>query len=64
MDDDETRNSFLRLQMEDLATIWASSTPTNDDAELDANTSLRLYRQELRTAEQQIEDRCSAQAVA
>jgi hypothetical protein len=36
MNDDKTRNLFLRLQMGDLATIWASSTPTNDDAELDA----------------------------
>jgi hypothetical protein len=64
MDDDETRKLILRLQMEDLATIWASSTPANDDAELDTDVSLRLYRQELRIAEQHIEDRHSAQIVA
>jgi hypothetical protein len=65
MDDDETRKLILHLQMDDLATIWASSiTSTNDDAEPDTDVSLRLYRQELRTAEQQIEDRRSAQAVA
>jgi hypothetical protein len=51
MDDDETRKLILRLQMENLATIWASSTPTNDDAELDTDVSLRLYRQQLRTAQ-------------
>jgi hypothetical protein len=65
MDDDETRKLVLRLQMEDLASIWASSTTSTDDAaDLDADVSLRLYRRELRTAEQQIEDECSAQAVA
>jgi hypothetical protein len=65
MDENETRKLILRLQMEDLATIWVSSTTSTDDAaDLDADTSLRLYRRELRTAEQQIEDRHSAQAVA
>jgi hypothetical protein len=65
MDDDESRKLILRLQMEDLATIWVSSTTsTDDDAELDADVSLRLYRQELRTAEQQIEDQRSTQAAA
>jgi hypothetical protein len=64
MNEDETRKLILSLQMEDLATIWASSTPTNDDAELDTDVSLRLYRQELRIAEQHIEDRHSAQTVA
>jgi hypothetical protein len=65
MEDDDTRKLILRLQMEDLASIWASSTTSNDDAtEFDADVSLRLYRQELRTAEQQIEDEHSAQAAA
>ena len=64
-DDDDTRKLILRLQMEDLASIWASSTTSTDDGtELDADVSLRLYRQELRTAEQQIEDEHSAQAAA
>jgi len=66
MDDDgETHKLILRLQMEDLAAIWASSTThTDDTTALDADVSLRLYRQELRTAEQQIEDRCAAQTAA
>jgi hypothetical protein len=65
MEDDDTRKLILRLQMEDLASIWATSTTSNDDAtEFDADVSLRLYRQELRTAEQQIEDEHSAQAAA
>lgn len=66
MDDDgETHKLILRLQKEDLAAIWASSTtPTDDTAALDADVSLRLYRQEFRTAEQQIEDERSAQAAA
>jgi hypothetical protein len=65
MDDDETRKMILRLQMENLASIWTTSTTsTIDDAELDADVSLRLYRQELRAAEQQIDDERSAQAVA
>lgn len=52
MDDDETRRLILRLQMEDLASIWASSTASsNDGTELDADVSLRLYRHELRTAD-------------
>jgi hypothetical protein len=65
MDDCETRKLILRLQMEDLAAIWPSHTTSTDDAaNLDANLSLRLYRQELRAAEQQIDDRRSARAVA
>lgn len=65
MDDDETRRLILRLQMDDLASIWAlSTTSTEDGTELDADVSLRLYRHELRTANQQIEDRVSARAAA
>ncbi|KAG9672401.1 hypothetical protein KCU99_g6929, partial [Aureobasidium melanogenum] len=65
MDDDETRRLILRLQMEDLASIWASSTTSTDDGtELDADVSLRLYRHELRTADQQIDDGVSARAAA
>ncbi|KAG9844860.1 hypothetical protein KCU98_g7097, partial [Aureobasidium melanogenum] len=65
MDDDETRRLILRLQMEDLASIWASSTTTTDDGtELDADVSLRLYRHELRTADQQIDDMRSARTAA
>ncbi|KAH0160733.1 hypothetical protein KCU67_g6615, partial [Aureobasidium melanogenum] len=56
---------ILRLQMEDLASIWASSTTSTDDGtELDADVSLRLYRHELRTADQQIDDGVSARAAA
>ncbi|KAG9760693.1 hypothetical protein KCU73_g2758, partial [Aureobasidium melanogenum] len=65
MDDDETRRLILRLQMEDLASIWASSTTSTDDGtELDADVSLRLYRHGLRTADQQIDDGVSARAAA
>ncbi|KAG9516063.1 hypothetical protein KCU93_g9291, partial [Aureobasidium melanogenum] len=65
MDDDETRRLILRLQMEDLASIWASSTTSIDDGtELDADVSLRLYRHELRTADQQIDNGISARAAA
>ncbi|KAG9522308.1 hypothetical protein KCV07_g3105, partial [Aureobasidium melanogenum] len=65
MDDDETRRLILRLQMEDFASIWASSTTSTDDGtELDADVSLRLYRHELRTADQQIDDGVSARAAA
>lgn len=65
MDDDETRRLVLRLQLGDLASIWASSTASTDDGtELDADVSLRLYRHELRTADQQIDDRISARAAA
>ncbi|KAH0367815.1 hypothetical protein KCU65_g4466, partial [Aureobasidium melanogenum] len=65
MVDDETRRLILRLQMDDLASIWASSTTSTDDGtELDADVSLRLYRHELRTADQQIDDRISARAAA
>ncbi|CAD0101059.1 unnamed protein product [Aureobasidium mustum] len=65
MDDDETRRLILRLQMEDLASIWASSTTSADhDNDLNADVSLRLYRHELRTANQQIDDRISARAAA
>lgn len=61
--DDESRKLILRLQMEDLASIWTSSA-ADGAAALDTDVSLRLYRQELRTAEQQIEDEHSAQAAA
>lgn len=65
MDDYETRRLILRLQMEDLASIWATSTTSaDDDNDLDADISLRLYRHELRTADQQIDDRISARAAA
>jgi hypothetical protein len=51
--------------MEDLASIWASSTTSTDDGtELDADVSLRLYRHELRTADQQVDDGISARAAA
>lgn len=65
MDDDETHKLILRLQMEDLTAIWASSTTsTEDGTKVDADVSLRLYRHELRTANQQIDDRISARAAA
>ncbi|KAK6003348.1 hypothetical protein QM012_001193 [Aureobasidium pullulans] len=65
MDDDETRRLILRLQMEDLASIWVSSTTSADDGtELDADLPLRLYRHELRAANQQIDDSISARAAA
>jgi hypothetical protein len=64
-EDDATRKMILRVQMEDLASIWTlSASSAIDDAELDADVALRLYRQELRAAEQQNDDKGSAQAVA
>lgn len=65
MDDEESRRLILSVQMDDLASVWASSTTSNDDAiALNADVSLGLYRQELRTAEQQIDDECAAQTAA
>lgn len=63
--DEETRRLILRLQSEDLASIWSSSTTAaNDGTESDADMALRVYRQELRAADQLIEDRRLARSIA
>ncbi|KAI5215616.1 hypothetical protein AUEXF2481DRAFT_89237 [Aureobasidium subglaciale EXF-2481] len=65
MDDEETRKLILRVQSEDLASIWnADNTESPDGLESDTNMAMRLFGQELCTAEQQIDDRRVARAVA
>ncbi|KAI5204552.1 hypothetical protein E4T39_03570 [Aureobasidium subglaciale] len=65
MDDEATRKLILRVQNEDLTSIWAAAAANeHDDIDSDVEMSLRVCSEELRAGEQQIDDRVVARAVA